>query len=271
MGDEHCLLNDMRRGYQVLLNIIKFMEWKNGEKGVQHRHLCEADHSAGWPMQDQLKQDPPMKDLHAQSQLPQGPRVQVLLMHEQFAQDQATQELPAQEPPIQEPFKHESAKQDPAKQETVKQKTVKQETITAKPFSSFQALPRTRKSLPAKPEQRHNVRQQKNSTLIVRSRLCKNVFLGKSPFHPRHPAKVESDGWDADLSDNPSHHMNQSDDGKDVDFPYKVSQRRVSRSSTLEDTVSTTDAISFDANISDSDVVIEADHHVPRVLRHQFR
>lgn len=118
---------------------------------------------------------------------------------------------------------------------------------------------------------------------------------------------MKADGWDADLSDNAPHHMNILEQcevsdvnavaravgraGNDVDFPDNISQQR-------DSTVSTTDIISLDqmdsgadevvemmssdaasveitqgigANISDSDVVTEAGHHVPKVPRHRLR
>jgi len=104
--DEHCLLDDMRKGYQVLLSIIKFIESGNGENGRPHQRTpagCghEADSCAGWPKQDQLKPDPPMQDLQVQNPVAQGPTMQVPFMQEHFLQHEFTQELRAQGPPMQ--------------------------------------------------------------------------------------------------------------------------------------------------------------------------
>merc|ERR1712150_181856 len=140
------------------------------------------------------------------------------------------------------------------------------ETIMARPSSSFQALPRTRESLPAKPEPSHKMRHQRNSTWSAYSRSCKSGFFGKSPFHPRYPAKVKADGWDADLSDNAPHHTNILEQcevldvnaiaravgraGNGVDFPDNIPPRR-------DTTVSTTDIISLDLVDSGADEVVE--------------
>jgi len=102
--DEHCLLDDMRKGYQVLLSIIKFTESGSGENSRLHRHTGswhEADACAGWLKQDQLRQDPPMQHLQVQNPLAHGLIMPVPFTPEHFLQHQFTQELPAQEPPMQ--------------------------------------------------------------------------------------------------------------------------------------------------------------------------
>lgn len=191
--DEHCLLNDMRKGYQVLISIIKFTEERSRDNGEPHQYVSRV--SAVPPLHDptgyrheaddctgQLVPDTPAQDTHVQKML-----MQVPLMHQQFAQDQFTLELVVQE-----------LTQEPCKQENVQQDTVK-----AKPSSSFQALPGRGECLPGKRGPCHKVRHQRSSMRIAYSRSCQGGFFSSSKIcHPRYSVKKKADEYEADISDN---------------------------------------------------------------------